>query len=137
MVLPSRRNAHFRIWGHLRAILGILGISWAIFGHLGAILGLSWVILGLSWAILGLSWVTLWASWGDLGLAWAILGPPWGHLATILGHLGVLAGRSWALEVVLSPRRNVHFHIFKLCLFILGAHTRQQSPYLARFPFPC
>ena len=56
MVLPSRRNAHFRMLGYLRAILSHLG---GILGHLGAILGASWVILGSSWVILGPSWAIL------------------------------------------------------------------------------
>ena len=50
VVLPSRRNAHFRILGHLRAILSylgfILGDLGAILGHLGAILGHLGAILG-------------------------------------------------------------------------------------------
>ena len=43
IVLPSRRNAHFRMLGYLRGILSHLG---GILGHLGAIMGASWVILG-------------------------------------------------------------------------------------------
>ena len=50
VVLPSRRNAHFRILGHLKVILGYLG---SILGHLGAILGHLGAILGHLGAILG------------------------------------------------------------------------------------
>ena len=37
-------------WGHLGAILGL---CWAVLGHLGAMLGLCWAILGPSWAYVG------------------------------------------------------------------------------------
>ena len=45
MVLPSRRNAHFRILGVSRAYLRIFGVSWAHLGQLKSILGSSWSIL--------------------------------------------------------------------------------------------
>ena len=86
VVLPSRRNAHFRILGFLKVILDHLG---GILGHLGAIPGPSWAILGLSWAILGLSWAIL----GDLG---AVLGPSWDHLGSIFcqNPFVIVLGRS-------------------------------------------
>ena len=91
MVLPSKRNAHFRMLGHLGAILGHLGgilrhlgvilrHLGAILGHLGAILGHLGAILGPSRAILGPSWGHLRPSWDHLEPSRAVLGPSQGHV---------------------------------------------------------
>ena len=66
VVLPSRRNAHFHILGHLGGI----------FGHLGGILA----SLGPSWAHLGATLEHLGPTWVQHG---AILGPSWGHLGQL------------------------------------------------------
>ena len=94
MVFPSRRNAHFRILGYLRAIVDHLG---SIFGHLGAISGHLGAILGHLWAILC-----------HLGAILCHLGGILGHLGASLRQLGVLVGGAWALKVVFSSRRNLH-----------------------------
>jgi hypothetical protein len=72
----------FRFW---RTLGHILGISWAISGHLGPLLrylGLSWPLLGLLGAISG-------PSWPHLGLflasSWAILGAFRCYLGAALG----------------------------------------------------
>ena len=116
MLFSSRRNAHFRNLSVLGFCLAVLGVLGGILGHLEGVLGGSWVILGYFGAI----WVA-----------------SWGHLGAILGQLGVLAGRSWAPKVMLPSGRNVLFHNLGFFLIILGAETRQRSPILARFPFPC
>ena len=71
VVLPSRRNVHFRILGHLGLILGdlgdILGNLGAILGHLGAFLGHLGVILGHLGVILGRLGVILVSLLGGLG----------------------------------------------------------------------
>ena len=77
MVLPSRRNAHFRILAHLRAILG----------HLGGILGGLW----------GVKMVLAWrrnAHFHMSGLWMAVLR----YLGGILGYLRP----SWAISGSLS-----------------------------------
>ena len=82
MLFPPRRNAHFRILGHLGGI----------FGHLGGILGASCAILGACWPFLG-----------HLGL---ISGPPWG----ILGQLGAILGPFWGILAPTRPKKTQQQH---------------------------
>ena len=89
MVLPLRRNTHFRILGNLTVILGHLR---AILGHLGVILGHRGAILGHLGGVLGGSWASLGHLGATLGPSCDHLGPPWGPCWEVLGtRSGALA----------------------------------------------
>ena len=74
--------------GTLRALLGLLGASWAVlapcwavlrgFGRHGSLLGVSWALLEASGSPLG----------ALLGASWGPLGPSWGDLGGLLGRFG-------------------------------------------------
>ena len=83
VVFSSRRNASFQHWGELGfqkwwfrrgetltfRNKAIVGVSWAILGHLAPNLGLSWAILRPSWGHFGISWVILGRLVANLGPA--------------------------------------------------------------------
>ena len=76
-----RRDKSPQAWVHPGASLGHLG---AILGHSGP----SWALLGQ----LGPCWDHLGAMLGHLGAILGHLGTSWGHLGVILGHLGPILG---------------------------------------------